>query len=237
MNISLCDFSNAIFSHEQSINRKTTTQMKKQVLGLILIMFIYSCNSSDAPAPTGNVDSMNTISANALSDSASIEKGFDINSVPISDKELATFPYFNLPQGYQSVVNHRPKDFDRFPFWVGDHFEWVEGKIFSNYIREKEGKEFSGYEVLKYLDNEITIAGAVQVFKGEIPSDSSHWLNDHFNPLIVNYVDGLGDVYNDPASTYVIHRKDKIIWIHLCIGSMSGGWIILDQIPRDKAKP
>ncbi len=211
--------------------------MKKHALVIFIIISVYSCNSSDKNVPGNNADSTGTSAANNPIDSASIEKGFDINRVSLSDKQLAAFPYFNLPDGYQSGANQKAKDFDRFPFWVGDHFEWVEGKIYSNYIRPKEGKEFSGYEVLKYLDNEFAGAGALQVFKGEIPPDSSHWLNDHFNALIVNYVDGLGDIYNDPTSTYIIHRKDKNIWIHLCVGSMSGGWIIADQSPVDKAKP
>jgi hypothetical protein len=210
--------------------------MKEHALVAILIVFFYSCNSSDKNIPASNTDSISGVAANTKSAPPSIEKGFDINSIPVSGKDLAPFPYFNLPEGYQSRANEKAKDVDRFPFWVGDHFEWIVGKTYSNYIKAKEGKEFSGYEVTKSLDTELTGMGAVRIFNGIIPADSSYWLDQHFNGLAVNYVDGLGDIYNDPTATYVIHRKDKNIWIHLCVGTMSGGWVIANQSPADKAK-
>lgn len=46
---------------------------------------------------------------------------------------------------------------------------------------------------------------------------------DHFE-----WVNGIGDVYNDPASVYIIRRNDKNIRIRFCISSFSGGWVIAE---------
>lgn len=141
---------------------------------------------------------------------------------------MGAFPYFNLPDGYEANSSNKPQDFGHFPFWVGDHFEWAEGKIFYNNIYPKEGKTFSQYEVEKSLENLITSAGGVKVFQGKIPDDSMQALGD---AVTVTYVDGIGDVYNDPASVYVIRRNDKNIWIQFCISRFSGGWVIAETKP------
>jgi len=126
------------------------------------------------------------------------------------------------------MTNNQIKDYDHFPFWVGDHFQWEEGKVFYNSIDAKEGKAYSGFELKKNLDNLIIAAGGVKVFEGKIPSDTTSVLRDRPDDITVDYVDGWGDIYNDPCSVYVIRRQDKTIWIHLCVSSASAGWVILE---------
>ncbi|PGL69211.1 flagellar motor protein MotB, partial [Bacillus sp. AFS055030] len=35
----------------------------------------------------------------------------------------------------------------------------------------------------------------------------------------------------EPADTYVIHREDRDIWIHVCAGGNEAGWIIAETKP------
>jgi outer membrane protein OmpA-like peptidoglycan-associated protein len=44
-------------------------------------------------------------------------------------------------------------------------------------------------------------------------------------------VGGIGDIYNEPADTYVIHRADRNIWIHVCSGGAGGGLLIAETKP------
>ena len=45
------------------------------------------------------------------------------------------------------------------------------------------------------------------------------------------YVGGIGDIYNEPAETYVIHREDRDIWIHLGSGGNAGGLLVAETKP------
>lgn len=156
---------------------------------------------------------------------------FDLSRIPVSTDSVGAFPFFSLPDGYGYGTHNKPKEYDHFPFWVGDHYEWEEGKVFYNNIHAKSGKSFSAFELKKNLENLITSVGGVKVFEGKIPSDTTSALSDRPDDITVDYVDGMGDIYNDPVSVYVIRLTDKTIWIHLCLSSQSAGWVILETKP------
>lgn len=209
------------------------------VLALLCLCAFVSCHH-----PSGDQSAASTDSVSGRADenadrsttfqSKAAPADFDLDKIPVSSKPLGAFPYFGLPRGYISGTNNKPKEYDHFPFWVGDHFQWVEGKLFYNSIESKEDKEFSRFEVVRNLENLITAAGGVKVFEGKIPGDSCQALADRPDDITVDYVDGIGDIYNDPSSTYVLRRTDKTIWIHLCVSSGSGGWVIAETKPFEQ---
>jgi hypothetical protein len=96
--------------------------------------------------------------------------------------------------------------------WHPDHhrFEWVEGRIHASNFGAARGKEYSALEVKRNLERLLGQVGAVEVFNGRIPADRVRALGSE---VTVNYVDGLGDVYNDPASTYLLRRDDGDVWL------------------------
>jgi outer membrane protein OmpA-like peptidoglycan-associated protein len=212
-----------------------TMNMKRFMIVLAVASALASCHQP-ASRQSGTTDSTLTSDTMTSVAGASVAEApatgvFDLARIPVSTAPLGAFPYFSLPGGYAYTTQDKPKDYDRFPFWVGDHFQWEEGHVFYNRIGARGDKSFSAFELKKNLENLISSVGGVKVYEGKIPSDSSSALNDRADQITVDYVDGLGDIYNDPASVYVIRREDKTIWIHLCVSSSSAGIVVLETKP------
>lgn len=155
--------------------------------------------------------------------------GFDIGKLPVSDKPLGAFPYLGLPAGYAVNGNAVTNDFDSFPFWTGKQYQWVEGKIYAAGFGAAQDKSFSQMEVSRNVEALVSSLGGVKVASGQIPPEALEQLDA--KGIGVRYSEGLGDVYNYPSETYVVHRADRDIWIHLCSHTAGGGWVVAETKP------
>lgn len=206
--------------------------MKIKFLTLLLIACLtLACNSNKKQNDvTDNTDSLvSTPTTQTPSGDASAKK-FDLNSIPVSDKPLGTFPYFNLPENYEGTPKDNTADYDVAYYWVKDHFEKPEGKIFYARIKAKEGKSYSDLEVARNLDELIKSVDGVKVSEMKIPSDSSHILPENNR---IKYMNGYGFIGNAITTTYLIRRSDRNIWVQLTPGddAVSAGWMILETKP------
>jgi OmpA-OmpF porin, OOP family len=153
-------------------------------------------------------------------------KAFDIESVPVSNITLGEFPYITLPAGYSSRgYSTETKDFARFPFWVKGEALWVEGKMHLATFGAESGKSMSEYEVKKSFDMLVQQMGGQKISEEKIPGDS---IKSWGEEITTGFVDGLGDVYNQPATTYLIRRDDGNIWIHLAVSGV-GSYVIAKE--------
>ncbi|MCW0452302.1 OmpA family protein [Xanthomonas sacchari] len=201
---------------------------------LLLIAATAGCKRSDpqqatdAPAPAASATTP-AASASAAAPATETAHRFDAARMPVSDTPLGSFPYLGLPEGY--VTKNAPvrNDFDRVPFWTGDRIEWVEGKVYAATLGTAEGKPFSGVELSRNIQTLVESLGGQRIASGPIPADAAKAIGD--SKAAVTYVDGIGDIYNEPADTFVIHRADRDIWIHVCSGPSSGGLLIAETKP------
>ena len=153
-------------------------------------------------------------------------KAFDIDSVPTSNGTLGEFPYITLPTGYSSrSFSTETKDFARFPFWVKGESHWVEGKMYLATFGAESGKSMSEYEVRKSFDVLVQQMGGQKISEEKIPGDAIKGWGEE---ITQGFVDGLGDVYNQPATTYLIRRADGNIWIHLVVSGV-GSYVIAKE--------
>lgn len=157
--------------------------------------------------------------------SATPDGGFDIGKVAVSTADLGAFPYFARPQGISAMGGEKTLDLGRFPFWLGSKFEPIEGRIFMGGLQAEEGKTNSRLAMQKYIEDRVTEAGGVKVGEGRIPTAASDQLGDDVK---VGMILGLGDIYNDPTTTYVIKRADSSIWIHFVSNDLFGSWTIAE---------
>lgn len=155
--------------------------------------------------------------------------GFDIESVPVSDRPLGDFPYFSLPEGYLHPNRPIPvRDFDRVAVWTGDRLEWVEGRIFESLVHadRKAGKGFSRVEVMRNIDHQVAEAGGVKVTESRVPREViKAWDEGQ------EWSQGRGDVYNSPAATWLVRRADRDIWINFVSNNSSGSWMVIESAP------
>ncbi|WP_255423965.1 OmpA family protein [Xanthomonas sp. SI] len=147
----------------------------------------------------------------------------------MSDAPLGSFPYLGLPDGYVAKDAPVRNDFDRAPFWTGDRVEWVEGKIYAAAIGTTDGKPYSPLELSRNIQAMVEALGGQRIASGQLPAEASKAIGD--SNAAVTYVGGIGDIYNEPADTYVIHRADRNIWIHVCSGGAGGGLLIAETKP------
>ncbi|UAJ12969.1 OmpA family protein [Glacieibacterium megasporae] len=160
---------------------------------------------------------------------------FNTSKEPVSTVKLGAFPYLSLPAGY-IAANPQTLDLARFPFWVGDHFVWVEGKVYQSKIDPGEGKAFSKYELQKNIESLVVQAGGRKVAEAQLPSE----MRGKLDPDAQQVDAGLGDIISNPAVTFLIHRADKDIWVHFNASTSSGSWAVAETkafVPTAKLLP
>jgi hypothetical protein len=86
----------------------------------------------------------------------------------------------------------------------------------------ESGKSMSEYEVKKGFDALVEQMGGQKISEEKIPGDAIKGWGEE---ITQGFVDGLGDVYNRPATTYLIRRADGNIWIHLVVSGV-GSYVI-----------
>lgn len=186
-----------------------------------------ACSGSDEPLPPAAAPETEK-PAPEEQPAAAEERAFQISEVPVSDAPLGNFPYFELPPGYHTT----PKlsgEIERavFPFWIGDRYLAVEGRVHQANFRVDQGSTFSTLEVETYIEDVMARAGAKKIFEGEIPrAESSRVLTRDFTSTFAN---GLCWP-KEPVRTYVIHRTDRAIWVHACsYGGIGAAWVIAED--------
>ncbi|MCW0372648.1 OmpA family protein [Xanthomonas sacchari] len=212
--------------------------MKKAVaatLALAVISSLSACKKHEQPAHPDDQATPPAATASATQDAstqqAAASPAFDPASLPVSDVPLGDFPYIALPSGYVAGTKPDIADFDQVPFWTGDRLEPVEGRVWSAHIRSEAGKTFSDLELERNIEAVVSAMGGKKIFDGKLPEAAGKKINEWPRDFAIKYNSGLGDVWNGVTQVYVVHRADRIIWIHLCTDQFGGGLLIAETKP------
>ena len=153
---------------------------------------------------------------------------FDINSIPVTDKDIGEFPFFTPPEGHRYVSGHGNKlnentslkNFTRYYYPVSSESLYpVEGKTLKVTIYNEERKSTSNPDVLvirRNYENAITAAGGVKVFDGK-PNYSKTYgaLSSEDRSLY-----GPNDT-TDGRQIYVIRKQDAEVWFDITCSAAS----------------
>lgn len=156
------------------------------------------------------------------------EKEFDISTIPVSDKELGTFPFFSLPEGLEEQNEPIQRKFDRLYFLIGGKMTPIEGKVWKSNITMKSGNldEWSLPYFEKSYDEAIKAAGGVKIFDGELSEKEYDRYNNEATYL---GEDGSIGYTGQKIKVYVIHRADgDDVYIQLT-GNTAGGYLNILQ--------
>ncbi|UKE77939.1 OmpA family protein [Xanthomonas translucens pv. arrhenatheri] len=162
---------------------------------------------------------------------AAVSTAFDPASLPVSSAPLGDFPYIALPSGYVAGATPDIADFDQVPFWTGDRLQPVEGKVWSAHIDAAQGKTFSDLELERNIEAVVTALGGKKIFDGKLTEAATQKIKKWPRNVASKYNSGLGDIWNNPAQVFVVHRADRDIWIHLCSYQFGGGLLIAETKP------
>lgn len=136
----------------------------------------------------------------------------ETTSIPISAQQTEKFPYLGLPKGYMTQGDIHANA-ERYPFWDGQQWQWVEGKLYSAGIRPQNDNKTASYLEIKHNlaalvkqmgGKELTHSAIPQAMFEHIPQD-----------MMVKFNDSLGAARSKPVTTYIIDKADKKIWVQL----------------------
>lgn len=197
--------------------------MKKTLLSLAVMALLFTgCKQADETAALASASPATT--GAGAGHAAPADAGFDIEQVPLSTATLGDFPYVALPAGYTNQgFGKTQKDFARFPFWVKGAPRWVEGKFHGETFYPEDGKDFSALEVTRNFEAMVQQMGGVKVSEGRVPGEV---IKGWGSEITQGFIDGLGDVYNNPVQTYLVRRAEGNIWLHLVLDNAGGAYVI-----------
>lgn len=161
---------------------------------------------------------------------------FDLKAFPISDKPLGEWPYLQMPAGYHLDGNDSiaagTKDLARVPVWTGQSLLWVEGKTFEADIRTDEGKTFSKFELYKGIENAITALGGQRVVDKPFDEKTAETNEAAMKSFLKEFgkIDDAYRYYND-ASTFLIRRADKAIWVVTSVDENGNAAVMVAEGP------
>ena len=206
--------------------------MKRISLAMLaLVPLATGCHRKAKVDETATATAVTAASAPAIPAAptvAPVPADFSIDSVPISNAPLGKFPYFGWPADYAPQNTPKEVGFGHFPFWTGKAFNDVEGQTFMVTLTAAPNKQFSTYELKRNMEALFQQAGAVKVSEGKIPYDTLKALPDYVRGEISP---GLGDAYNDPVETWVIHRPHDAIWINYSTNTAQGAIAVVQTKP------
>jgi OmpA-OmpF porin, OOP family len=219
------------------MNLNKTAMMKNVLSGLLLstLMVFAACDGK-----TSNKDNKESKDNKQNENQATETKPttteanptFDIQSIPISDKDLGKFPYLNAPDKYKygsfGIKPSDISDFDKEYFAVNGKLIPKEGKSCKVNIEttDRENVRFNSLIVEKSYEKAILALGGVQVNNVPVPISEIKRVGDA--ELIAKHY-GYSISYNllDDIKTFVIHRKDKEVWIQFSLLNNESGSITI----------
>ena len=175
-------------------------------------------------SPAAETDSA---AASALAEAPAPEAvpvAFDLTQVPVSTAELGDFPYVPVTPGYE-VRSDKTMDLAAFPIWTGAGFQVVEGRVYMANAGTPEGKVYSRLELERGLDNAIKAAGGVRIASSVAPNAV---IEDLPSTLRDDMRLGMGPIFGNPITAYVIRRADRAVWIQVVSDSTDAAWTVID---------
>lgn len=197
---------------------------------ILLLMVLASACGHKAPSGGEQVAGNTTAPAASAAPppAAASAADFSIDNVPISNAPLGKFPFFGLPPKYAPQNTPKAPGFGHFLFWTGKAFKDVEGQTYMVTIISPDSHDFNTYELKKNMETLFQQAGATKINDGKIPQAMLDAIPD---PTRQELLMGLGDVWNDPAETWVIHRPDGAIWIHYTTNTAQASLAVVQTKP------
>lgn len=179
--------------------------------------------SDEAPADVSNTDAVELVPVTGAADPAQAAT-FDLSRVAISTAALGAFPFVSVPAGYEAR-EEATMDLAAFPIWTGQAFQTVEGKVHMARSGTPDGKTYSRLEFQRAFDASVKALGGVQVASGDVPNPVVDALPQ---TLRSDMSLGIGSIYGNAVTTYVIRQADRTVWIHLVNDSSQGNWAVVE---------
>ncbi|MUV04713.1 OmpA family protein [Flavobacterium rakeshii] len=209
--------------------------MKKLAISLFSLLLLSGCKekkeSAEEVPSTVETNVRDVVEENR--DPVNTEentKSFNIENLPVSDKDLGDFPFFSFPEGLTSTNKPVQKKIDMLYFPIDGVMTPLEGKVWKTYVSVKDNsEEWSLHYFIKSYEDAISKVGGVKIFDGEITYEEYERYHDDAEYL---GEDGSIGYMGQKIKVYAIHRADGgNIFIQFCGDSAAGNLNVLQQEP------
>ncbi len=218
--------------------------MKQTILMIAVCAFMLSCQNKNKNIATESADStkettttMSSVGTKTI-DSAGNSAPFDLDKIPLSDKELGKFPYLIPPTNYKygmgdnGVQENDIRNPDREYFAVDGKLRMEEGKTYKQTIekdRSKEDSRFNSLTVEKSYVDQLVALGGVEVSSAAVSNDELKRIGN--KELIDKHYGYSIDFNVDNMKTYVIKTEDKVVWVQFTLLNEESGKITVLEKP------
>lgn len=209
--------------------------MKKSLICLSLAFALFSCGSKEQKQQTNEKQTIDIVSEEKKENSV---KHFDVNTLPITQESIGTFPFLLPPEnycyGYCSSWKGQPNpndfnNFDKQYFAIKGELIPIEGKTYNISIeknRAKDNARFNSLEVENSYDKAIIALGGIKINDQVINQEAIDKIGKE---EILKYGFSIPSA-GSKVSTYVIRTNDKEVWIQFkLLNEESGNLTILEK--------
>jgi len=185
-------------------------------------------DTSAAPAPEVSPSPQAASESESASEAVPAIITFDINAIPVTDKELGEFPFFMPPEGYRYVSDTLStldekisiRESARTIYPIGsDRIHTVEGKTLKAVLYNEKLKDTPERDFLliqRHYEGTITAAGGVKVFDRKVNLDET------YGTLASEEYSSKPDSIRSARRVYVIHKQNAEAWFEIDCGGGSG---------------
>jgi outer membrane protein OmpA-like peptidoglycan-associated protein len=185
-----------------------------------------AANTAAPLAAAGNTTAPAPAAPSPTAAAATPGAPFDVSKIPVSTVALGAFPYLSLPTGYEAR-SAKTLDIARYPVWLGDRVQWIEGKVYDAGITNVSGKDYSEYELQKNIEALVQQAGGVKITESK-PSDEAV---DAMSDARQTFDDSVAMMGGHIIHTFLIHQKDRDIWVEYISTDAYGAWAVIEAKP------
>ena len=182
------------------------------VLSLVVLASACGKDNDTPTTPASEASQSSQASPETENDSKAVPAiiAFDINNIPVTNKDIGEFPFIAPPKGYRyvtgtsSTVDESIRESVPTLYPIGsDRIHLVEGKTLkvTLYNEKQESASERDFSLIqRHYKKTITAAGGIKVFDEKAQSDS--------------------DASQSRRQVYIIHTRDAEVWFDIdCSGA------------------
>ncbi|QES87201.1 hypothetical protein [Rhizosphaericola mali] len=154
----------------------------------------------------------------ALSQVSAQSQSVDYRTIPVSNKQLGEFPFFEFPISLKAMnIPYQNAD-DHLFIPINGKFKEFTGQVWRSFV-QANGENWSLFSFNKKISSWIVSKGGVPVYKGKIARSQLDLVKEKMDYA---GAEGSIDYWNNPVNVYIIKQADRNIFVQFSGNTASG---------------
>jgi hypothetical protein len=138
--------------------------------------------------------------------------------IPVSNKELGEFPFFEFPSNFKQMNTPYQNTDDHLFVPINGKFIEFSGKVWRSYV-EASGENWSLFSFNKKLTAWLLSKGGIPIYKGKVTRSELDLVKDK-----MDYAGGEGsiDYWNNIVNVFIIKQSGRNVYVLFSGNTASG---------------